>query len=74
MKRIILLLLLIAVSSAQAGDKEIFTAMKTEIERAMKNLRIEDMDPPYFISLRMFDLEERSISASFGVSRRMGRK
>jgi predicted Zn-dependent protease len=50
----------------EGGEKEIFEAMQIEIDRSMAKLRLEEMDPPYFISLRMRDVESNELLTSFG--------
>jgi TldD protein len=67
MKRILYILFAFTCTSVLAGDAEIFQAMEKEIQRAMKDLRIEEMAPPYFISLRLRDDKSRSFNAAFGV-------
>ncbi len=67
MKKYFLLFFLILINYLSfAGDKEIFNAMETEIQRAMKNLKIEGMESPYFISLRLNDINYRSYYFAFG--------
>jgi predicted Zn-dependent protease len=68
MKWMLLTLLMTASFGAAAisAEKEIFTAMETEIGRAMESLRIEGMEPPYFVSLRVLDIENQNLTAVFG--------
>ena len=61
-----ILMILLAASLLTAGDAQVFQAMNLELSRAMKDLRIETMEKPYFISLRFTDAGEMSAGAAFG--------
>jgi len=65
-KYFLIFFLLFFTCLAFAGDKEIFTAMELEIQRAMNNLKIEGMESPYFISLRLNDTNYKMYYYSFG--------
>jgi predicted Zn-dependent protease len=54
-----------AQQAAPAPDA-VVRAMRDEIARSMKKLRLENLEMPYFISYVVFDTETASASASFG--------
>ncbi len=41
-------------------------AMQDELDRSMKQLQLENLEKPYFISYRVVDSESTNVSASFG--------
>jgi len=41
-------------------------AMRDELDRSIKQLQLENLEKPYFISYRVMDNENASVSASFG--------
>jgi predicted Zn-dependent protease len=49
-----------------AQDDVTMRAMRDEMQRSMKSLRLEGSEPPYFISYKIVDADSRSASASFG--------
>jgi len=51
---------------AQAQDDVIFKAMKDEMDRSMKELRIKGHEAPYFISYTVKDKDIVRIAGSFG--------
>ena len=67
MKKISCLIFLIFCSTIWAHDEQVFEAMNAEIQRAMQHIKIEGMESPYFISLRMQDMKMSFLSSSFGL-------
>lgn len=62
------LLLLCSVGSAQkANDKTLFDAMRAEMQREMKELRLPDYSTPYYMSYMLKDAEYASVAANLGV-------
>lgn len=63
-----LLLIIAIISTGFCGDKgdPIFRAMEDELERSMKELVIEGMPQPYFLSYRIMDSESVRIQAQYG--------
>lgn len=56
--------------AASAQDREadvILSAMQDELARSMAQLRMEDLERPYFISYTVDDVEDLRVSASLGV-------
>jgi len=47
-------------------DNVILQAMKDELGRSMKSLKIENMDKPYFLEYSIWDNKELSIEGDFG--------
>ncbi|HYW69213.1 MAG TPA: hypothetical protein VE960_06370, partial [bacterium] len=59
--------LLVALAlTAAAQDDVLFRAMQDELDRSMTDLRIEGMDPPYFLSYRLQDNEVVQVEARYG--------
>src|SRR6266851_7290500 len=58
----------LAQSGGQATPQEtaLFRAMRDELSRSMKDLRLAQLEPPYFISYQVREMQEASISASSG--------
>jgi len=52
--------------SAPAADDVVMKAMRDELDRSMKHLRLEQLEKPYFISYRMQDRTSLDTSATFG--------
>ena len=48
------------------GNDVIIDAMKDELDRSMKSLKIEDMDKPYYLEYSLGDYWQWSILGSFG--------
>lgn len=69
MKRRLLKLSLFVVSSpllhAQQQDVEA-RAMRDEMQRSMKELRLESMERPYYIAYKIVDIDRKEAQASFG--------
>lgn len=65
--RYCMLVTLLAVSAAAFGqDDVVIRAMRDELSRSMKQLRLSDLDKPYFISYRVDDNTTTKISATLG--------
>jgi len=61
------LLALLTLTAAAFGQDDVVTkAMRDELSRSMKELRISDLDKPYFISYRIDDNATTKISATLG--------
>jgi predicted Zn-dependent protease len=50
----------------RAQDDIVMKAMRDELDRSMKQLQLENLEKPYFISFRVIDSESTNVSASFG--------
>ncbi len=62
-----LLLCVFAVAGpARAQDDIVMKAMHDELDRSMKQLQLENLEKPYFISYRVIDVDHTGVSASFG--------
>lgn len=63
------LLVLLAAGAALTADTQddvLFRAMQDELDRSMSELRIEGMDPPYFLSYRLQDVTSARVEARYG--------
>lgn len=49
-----------------AQDDVVMKAMRDELDRSIKQLQLENLEKPYFISYRVMDNESVNVSASFG--------
>jgi len=49
-----------------AQDDIVVKAMHDELDRSMKQLQLENLEKPYFMSYRVIDSDSTSVSASFG--------
>jgi predicted Zn-dependent protease len=49
-----------------AQDDVVAKAMRDEMDRSMKQLQLENLEKPYFISYRVIDSDSTGVSASFG--------
>jgi len=49
-----------------AQDDIVVRAMRDEMDRSMKQLQLENLEKPYYISYRVIDSDSTSVSASFG--------
>lgn len=54
------------VRPALAADDVVMKALHDELDRSMKDLQLEKLEKPYFISYRVQDLTELNTSATFG--------
>ncbi len=52
--------------SPEAHRERVVESMKTELNRSMDYLKVEDYESPYFISYQIKDTRERSVSGKFG--------
>jgi hypothetical protein len=59
-------LLCVFAASAAAQDDVLFRAMQDEMGRSMTDLRIEGMDPPYFLSYGLQDVDAVRVEARYG--------
>jgi hypothetical protein len=60
-------LCLLALSAAALGQEgAVVKAMRDELARSMAQLRLENLDKPYFISYRVEDLDVGKVSATLG--------
>jgi TldD protein len=48
------------------ADDVVMRAMRDELERSMRKLQLENLQKPYFVAYRAVELQNCSISASFG--------
>ena len=66
--RIAILFTLVAISfpTLRAQDDVVMNAMRDEMARSMKQLTVENLEKPYFISYRVVDSDNVSVAASFG--------
>jgi hypothetical protein len=55
-----------AARPARAQDDVVTKAMHDELNRSMKQLQLENLEKPYFISYRVVDSDGTKVSASFG--------
>ena len=49
-----------------AQNDIVVKAMRDEMDRSMKQLQLENLEKPYFISYRVIDSDSTNVSASFG--------
>jgi predicted Zn-dependent protease len=49
-----------------AQDDVVMKAMHDELDRSMKQLQLEKLEKPYFMSFRVIDSDSTNVSASFG--------
>jgi hypothetical protein len=71
MPRISLLLICCFIGGllrASAQDDMVMKAMRDELDRSMKQLRLEKLDKPYFIAYRVSDRTDSVIAATLGGS------
>ena len=69
MRRILVLLLFCMASgrvTASAQDDVVMKAMRDELDRSMKQLRVQNLDKPYFISYRVNDQTSMTAGAVLG--------
>jgi predicted Zn-dependent protease len=63
---LLMLCLLAGAASLWAQDDIVTKAMRDELDRSMKQLQLENLEKPYFISFRVVDSSSSNVSASFG--------
>lgn len=68
MKKILFLILILPLFSF-SSDEDIFKAMDMEIKRAMEKLELENLGKPYYISLRLKDINLKTLYFSFGAEK-----
>src|SRR5712692_5273091 len=69
MRRISLLLLCCFMGGpprASAQDDVVMKAMRDELDRSMRQLRLENLDKPYFIAYCVSDRADSAIAATLG--------
>ena len=59
-------LIVALAATAAAQDDVLFRAMQDEMDRSMTDLRIEGMDPPYFLSYGIQDVDAVRVEARYG--------
>lgn len=68
--RVLLAALLLALpatlSAVDAPSDPVLTALKAELDRSIKGLKLPDSPAPYYIEYRVLDRDAYSISAAFG--------
>ncbi len=64
--RIFLLAAMALPAPARAADDVVMKAMRDELDRSMKQLQLEQLQKPYFISYRVQDRTSLDTSATFG--------
>jgi len=52
--------------TAHAGEDELMQALREELARSIDELRMEELDRPYFIAYTVQDIDQRAAAASFG--------
>lgn len=62
----ITLFLVLLATPVHADDDALMLAMRDELARTMDELRMEDMDKPYFVAYTVRDTAQVSTGASFG--------
>jgi len=62
----LLLCVCVAAGHTQTANDVVLKAMHDELDRSMQQLRLENLEKPYFISYRVLDSETTVVSASFG--------
>lgn len=68
MKKILFLILILPLFSF-SSDEDIFKAMDIEIKRAMEKLELENLGKAYYISLRLKDINLKTLYFSFGAEK-----
>src|SRR5579872_808506 len=69
MRRISFVLILCCLAlapRASAQDDIVMKAMKDELARTLKQLRLSDLDKPYFVAYRINDITGYNVAASLG--------
>jgi TldD protein len=55
--------------STPGGDDVVLAAMHAELDRSKAQLKMEQVDAPYYIEYRIFDVDQYSAESSFGALR-----
>jgi hypothetical protein len=63
---VLLLAVWLLPAAALAADDVVMKAMRDELDRSMKQLQLEQLEKPYFISYRVQDRTSLDTSATFG--------
>jgi TldD protein len=50
----------------ESGNDVLLLAMRAELERSKAQLKMEGVNPPYYIEYRVFDIDQYSAEAAFG--------
>ena len=58
---------------AEAASDPILRALQTEITRSKSQLKMDNVDSPFYIEYRVFDVEQFDASAAFGALREQNR-
>jgi TldD protein len=58
-----------ASGSSVAAEDPVLRAMLTEMERSKTQLKLEDMQPPYYVDYRVMDVDQYVAEATFGAVR-----
>jgi predicted Zn-dependent protease len=65
----VLLVLMSATVAASPSDDVVLRALREEMERSRDKLKMEGVQPPYYLEYRVTDLDEFEASAVFGALR-----
>src|SRR5208283_4543077 len=63
---ILLLSAMLLPAQARAAEDVVMKAMRDELDRSLKQLQLEQLEKPYFISYRVQDRTSLDTSATFG--------
>lgn len=58
---------------AEANSDPIFRALRAELARSKSQLKMDNVDAPFYIEYRVFDVEQMDASAAFGALRDQNR-
>jgi len=61
-----------SLAALHAQDDVVMKAMRDEMSRSMRELTLENLEKPYFISYRVTDADSSGVAASFGALTRSG--
>lgn len=62
----VVLLSILPLATAKAGEDVLMQAMRDEMTRTVEELRMADLEAPYFVSYTVRDIEQQGTQASFG--------
>ncbi len=54
------------LATAKADEDALMQAMRAELARAVEQLRMEELEAPYFVAYTVWDIERKGTQASFG--------
>jgi TldD protein len=60
-------------ASAEAASDPILRALQAELDRSKAQLRMDNVDAPFYIEYRVFDVEQFEVGAAFGAIRDQSR-